>query len=254
MMSPEQILNRLIIREPREIEIEAIAQFFGATIIYERVDSCEARIVGDSSEAFISVNPCPSNRGRERFSAAHELGHWFKDRGKILACSMDAMIDWGQGREMRANRFAQELLLPLRMFKPRATGLLATVEAVRTLADQFTTSLTATAIRMVEHGPVPAIIGCYEPRGLRWFKRGPVVPDSFWLPKQPFAKTLTARALRGELCANGPKTWTADVWIEHPDAIHYEILEDCLLVAPETVVTLVSWGDDESQIIDLDDD
>jgi Zn-dependent peptidase ImmA (M78 family) len=79
--SPASLLDELGIREPEEIAIEAIAEYCGATILYQPLQGAEARIVGHGDRAIITVNEAVPI-GRRRFSGAHELGHWMCDRGK----------------------------------------------------------------------------------------------------------------------------------------------------------------------------
>ncbi|MGH9201954.1 MAG: ImmA/IrrE family metallo-endopeptidase [Vicinamibacterales bacterium] len=59
---------------------------------------------------------------RKRFSAAHELGHWMRDAGKIsLGCNPESQPGSGDfSAETRANAYASDLLLPKFMFAPRA--------------------------------------------------------------------------------------------------------------------------------------
>jgi Zn-dependent peptidase ImmA (M78 family) len=76
---PERVLSKLGITDPKDLDIEAIAYACGATILYEPLTGCEATIVGHEDKAIITVNR-NSHRGRRRFSAGHELGHWMNDR------------------------------------------------------------------------------------------------------------------------------------------------------------------------------
>jgi Zn-dependent peptidase ImmA (M78 family) len=77
--SPAAILEELGITEPEDLDIEAIAQSCGATIVYERLDGCAARILGNGDQAIVIVDDRP-NIGRQRFSAGHEFGHWMRDQ------------------------------------------------------------------------------------------------------------------------------------------------------------------------------
>jgi hypothetical protein len=64
-----------------------IAQHCDATVTYGTLSGSEARIVGADESAIITVARSGS-RGRERFSAAHELAHWLRDAGEIaLLCN-----------------------------------------------------------------------------------------------------------------------------------------------------------------------
>src|SRR5690348_15069164 len=81
-LEPNQILADLGIRDPEDLDIEAIAEYCRASIRYRPLAGHEARILGYQDRAIITVNS-DSPRGRQRFSAGHELGHWMRDRGQI---------------------------------------------------------------------------------------------------------------------------------------------------------------------------
>jgi len=89
--SPSKLLDELGITEPHEIHIEAIAQYCGATILYERLDGCAARILGNANEAIITIDD-RSSLERKRFSAGHELGLWLRDPEKIRFFCTDQMM------------------------------------------------------------------------------------------------------------------------------------------------------------------
>ena len=76
----ELLLQEYGVSQPEDIDLEAIAFDQGATIKYRRMDSCEARISGHGTTAVISINNT-SHPDRQRFSLAHELGHWVQDKG-----------------------------------------------------------------------------------------------------------------------------------------------------------------------------
>ena len=132
------LLQSLGITEPAEIDICAIAQSTGATVVEKPVTGCEARIVGYGERAIIVVNS-ESIPERKRFSAAHELGHWMRDAGTIgLGCSPESLIgNEGENAETRANRYASDLLMPQFMFKPRAKGRPITFETASFLKNVF---------------------------------------------------------------------------------------------------------------------
>ena len=85
--SPAQILADLGIQEPADIDIEAIAEDCGATIRYQPLSGCAARIMGYKDRAIITIDK-DCYRPRQRFSGGHELGHWIRDRrrGRIPMC------------------------------------------------------------------------------------------------------------------------------------------------------------------------
>lgn len=249
----QALLEDLGISTPAEIDIDAVAQYCGATILYEPLSGCEARILGHRDRAYITVNASAS-RARQRFSAGHELGHWLHDRGRVaFACTDDQfMSGWDSvDPERRANRFAADILLPTFMFRPAARMKPVTFDTVRTLAETFTTSITATAIRLVEEGGLPSMLLCSDETGRRkWFARSPIVPKELW-PRQKLGRTSAAQALLSGAAATEAVDVDADEWIEHPDSGRYVVREHSIRMGAN-VLTLL-WWKDESQLTDLVD-
>jgi len=253
--SPLALLEDLGISGPEDIRIEAIAEYCGATIVYEPLEGCEARIIGYGERAIITVNST-SPRGRQRFSGAHELGHWMRDWGKVaFACTEQIFAaEWSHDNpERQANRYATDLLLPQPLFAHRAKNREMTFATVRDLATQFQTSHTATAIRLVELGSFPAMIVCNEPGRRRWFIHGPDVPKKLWPRDEPGRHTLASDLLRGTGTVEGPIDVYASGWFDHPDAHRYMVREDSLKITARHVLSLL-WWKDERQLLDLEND
>lgn len=253
--APDDLLNELGIVEAADIQIEAIAQYCNATIVYESLDGCAARILGVDDRAIITVDK-NSPRPRQRFSAAHELGHWMRDRGKIaFSCAEQKLIrEWGPDNpEKRANRYGADLLLPRKVLESHARGLPGTFETVRRLGKIFETSLTATAIRLVELGSCPVIIVCNERGGRKWFARSKLVPEELRLVVSPGPGSIAAQIFDGTASAKGPETVDADDWISHPDASEHCLIEDSMLLSNGLVLTML-WWKNEAQILALDEE
>jgi Domain of unknown function (DUF955). len=88
---PPLRLGELGITEPRHIDIETIAEFCGATVVYDFLEGCEARLIGYKDKAIITAN-CRAARERQRFSAGHEFGHWMLDRGRVAFTCQASMF------------------------------------------------------------------------------------------------------------------------------------------------------------------
>lgn len=253
---PHRLLSDLGISEPCDIRIEAIAQHCGATIVYERLKGSAARILGFGDKAFITVD-ADSRRERQRFSAGHELGHWMLDRGKVASFSCAEVFfatEWGKDNpEKRANRFAVNLLLPQFMFEPRAKNKDMTFDTVTSLAGEFETSLTATAIRLVELGSYPAMIVCNELGRRRWFMRGPDVPERLWPKETPGAYTCAYDLIHKSARKEPATDVQADGWIDHPRSRYYSLREHSVAISTELVLSLL-WWKDERQLLDLEED
>ena len=181
----ENLLKELGVTDPKEIDLEAIAFDQGAEVKFRQLTGCEARIIGVKDRAVITVdnNVHPN---RKRFSIAHELGHWHHHRGQTFECRSDDINNPRNGPndpERVADRYAADLLLPGYLFCPRADDLgKCSAENLVILAEEFSASRKATAIRLVEDGPEPAMLVCHGPEGCRWFNRPNNIPD-VWFPR-----------------------------------------------------------------------
>ncbi len=253
--SPEKILGELGIVQPSDIFIEAIAQYCGATIVYETIKGSEGRILGYGDRAIITVNK-ESRPSRRRFSAAHELGHWMCDRGKIAFACEEAVFrtEWQNDTpERRANRFAADLLMPEAMFVPQAKNKPITFDSIETLSKVFQSSHTATAIRLVQLGSFPAMVVCNDKNRRRWFNRGPLVPEELWPVDKPGHDSGAFALLNDPDKDRETNDVSADNWINHPDSLKYPLREDSIKISADLVLTLL-WWKDERQILDLDDE
>lgn len=250
---PSVLLDELGITSPADLDIEAIAEYCGATVLYQPLQGAEARIIGHGNRAIITVNDA-SPRGRQRFSVGHELGHWAWDRGKVAFSCDDRKFagEWtGNDKESVANKYASDLLMPVQMFKPATNRKPVTFETVRALADSFQSSLTASAIRLVQLGSSPTMVICSGATGRKWFVRSRELEEANLWPRRELSQDSLAYGLmRGTRSGIAPDDVDADAWIDHPDAGDYVVREDSVKITPDLVLTLL-WWKDESQLRDL---
>jgi Zn-dependent peptidase ImmA (M78 family) len=247
-----RLLDELGITEPHDIDLEAIAAYCGAYVVYEPLSGAEARIVGNDDKAFITVNTS-SNPWRKRFSIGHELGHWMWDRGKMAFACTTQMQDgrwFGTDKESLANRFSADLLLPATMFQPRAHRRDATLVTVRELADEFQTSLTATAIRLLDHGTWPCMVVVHSAGRLEWHKATRGIDGRLWPCKQLDQYSFAYDLLKGAKSGLAQGTVDADAWINHPRAGNYEVMESSILLSQGRTLTLL-WWKNERMIAEL---
>lgn len=251
--SPDALLQDLGITEPQELDIGAIAQHCAATILYKPLEGCAARITGNQERAIMTLDS-NSRIERQRFSAGHELGHWMFDRGKVSVFSCEENIflkEWSSTNpEARANRYASDLLMPVSMFKPRAKVFTRIdFDTVKSLAKTFTTSLTATAIRLVEHGPLPAMLICTSAIGIEWFIR-PDGAKALW-PHAAGSNTYAYNILH-KLEDEALGEVDASAWFDHPVADGSSIHEHSIRGYHDIVLSLLWWRD-ESMLVKLDE-
>lgn len=252
-MTADELIDFLGIDSPGEIDVEAIAYSQNILVKYRPLDSCEAKIVGVGDKAVITVNSAQKNERRKRFSIAHEIGHWMNDRGKAFICgSGDIESRFGPANpESRANSFAADLLMPRSIAGPRISELPLTIEGAAELAEQFSTSLSATAIRMVQLSEAPAILAWYDQVRRIRFSRSASVPDEVWPVDRVDHETTAFENLFGNRGITAAEEVDADSWITHRDSHRYTLIESSVLVAPETLMVMI-WWKNEAQILDLD--
>ena len=237
----EQLLQSLGVTDPHDIDLEAIAFDQGAVVKHGQLDGCEARIVGYGDRAIITVD-ARKPRTRQRFSTAHELGHWKYHRGRHLACRPDEIADSRNSfdPERVADFYAADLLLPRYLFIPRAKKLrVCSFESVDTLSREFETSVPATAIRLVDYGPEPTMLVCHGPSGRKWFRRPREIPER-WFPREDLgADSPAMNVLYGTNRLNRRTSVGAEAWFDRWEASRFEIEEQSYKVSDQEILTLL---------------
>lgn len=119
-----RVLTRFQIEQP-PVPVEQIAHDLGVRVRYEDFpDELSGAIAHVMQGAVIAVNT-GHRETRQRFTIAHELGHYlmhreadgFYDRGSEIRVDLrsNRSAMGTDSREIEANRFAAELLMPRRM-------------------------------------------------------------------------------------------------------------------------------------------
>ena len=187
------------------------------------------------------------NEGFLRFTVAHELGHYFLP-GHVDALFVNKKLHYSQSNfvsanpfELQADHFAASLLMPSRLFLKELRRAEEGFVAIKSLANTFKTSITATAIRFATYAedPVAVIVSegdriqyCFmseairELKDIEWIKRGDLIPMS---SKTYDFNSDPSNITRGRAAES---TTTLDDWFEGAPAV--EMNED--------VVGLGSYG------------
>lgn len=248
-----RILDKHSITSPAQIDVENIADDLNAEIRYARLDGCAANLVGVGDYAIITVDESASYR-RKRFSIAHELAHWKLDRKKDLyICEKkDLNTPWG-GRsklgnsvEKRANMFAAELLMPVEMFREFVRDQPVTFDTVEEAGEEFTTSRTSTAIRLVEHGSYFAMLISYNARkrNREWYFPSADLPINLY-PHQILSRSSNAwiEIVRKGYVTSEPQEVDGTAWIDHKRAFDFTVTEQAIRVR-DSILVLICWLDD----------
>lgn len=165
-----QIVRDLNIAHP-PVDVEAIAAGRGIEILRHRFDGPESGFaLRDGSRWYIGINTQTSRR-RQRFTAAHELGHLILHEGKELIVDQavlrvdlrnDISSMGTDSEEVEANTFAAALLMPERIVLGSAADLIhanggiSRDALISELAKIFDVSSEAMGYRLISLGILTA--------------------------------------------------------------------------------------------------
>lgn len=164
--SPRRLANAITDQLPKQtipVPIEEIAGELDITEIrFMETEGFEGGLIAfdDKSEGIILLNP-KSSKQRQRFTIGHELGHFLipthtTDGNRNFSCTKEDLQASSSDknasrREIEANLFSAELLMPEQYFKTdiRQFGE-PDIEHIRSLAKRYNMSTESTARRYVE--------------------------------------------------------------------------------------------------------
>lgn len=142
------------------VDIYAIAASSGILVNEENLDDDTSGLIAIRGDRAVIVINRAHHPNRKRFSLAHELGHYLLHRndGKLFVSiyrrnGISSLAT--DPKEVEANQFAAELLMPEEAIKQRLVN--STVDAsdedfVRKLASEFEVSVQAMSIRLTKLG------------------------------------------------------------------------------------------------------
>lgn len=161
------------------VDLYKVADAKNVIVKEDDVEGYDGMLIVMGDVALISINSMIRETTRKRFTIAHELGH-FSIPGHLEAgngqirCTVSDLSMFGQknaGREVEANYFAAELLMPALHFRKEVQRGELTPGFLSKLCDTYDTSLTATSLRFIAFRPEFALV-CSEKGQVKWFHRG----------------------------------------------------------------------------------
>lgn len=242
----EQVIEELSITSAADLDVEAIAFDQGIEVRYEPLNGCEATLVGYGPKAIATIRRSPS-RGRERFSIAHETGHWLLHRGKSFRCRVDDIVQNYSSEaalEKEADQFASHLLMPTAILRPIIKSLAKpTLKDLHRVAEDFDVSLQAMSIRLAALDTLPVIVACYSRAGLKWQSRAAHVPYKWRLKQALDEDSFAYDILNGQADDNKGGKQSADAWFENDDADDFELLESSMPSVSGQVLVMLYLND-----------
>lgn len=134
------------------IDPTALAQQMGARVVPDATldrDGISGSFEFDEKGPLIRVNSYDAPV-RQRFTIAHEIGHWLLGHvkpGELAHRDPKNPYAVMDGREIEANRFAAQLLMPEHIVK-EMSGMVPSMIKVEILAREFDVSESAMGYRM----------------------------------------------------------------------------------------------------------
>jgi hypothetical protein len=241
----ESIIDGFAIRDPKDIDVEAISIDAGMQVRFRKLDGCSATLLGVGDRAIATISPSGST-GRDRFSIGHELGHWSMHRGQSFYCRAENFGNYTKAdklKEKQADEFSSRLLMPTSLLRPKIGKLrVLSLNDLRALAADFSTSDAAMAFRVTLLDDFPVILCCYSAERREWSLPAPMVP-SRWRPKEKLDKDTFAQDFVQGGNTSGSGKQSAEAWFENSDADKYEITEECIPYRPGQVLVLLYLSD-----------
>lgn len=242
----ESIIDGFAIRDPKDIDVEAISIDAGMQVRFRKLDGCSATLLGVGDRAIATISPS-GNRGRDRFSIGHELGHWSMHRGQSFYCLGENFGHYTKAdrlKEKQADEFSSRLLMPTALLRPKIGKLrMLSLNDLSALAADFSTSDAAMAFRVTLLDNFPVILCCYSTERREWSLLAPMVPAR-WRPKERLDKDTFAYDFLQGGKASGSGKQSAEAWFENSDADRYEIMEECIPYRPGQVLVLLYLPDE----------
>ena len=240
----ERLLVSLGVDHPRDIDLEAIAYSQGAFVKYRPMERCEASIVGNHRHAIIAVNS-RSIATRQRFSVAHEIGHWHLHRNRLLLCTASEIGRFAPDAldpERQADDFASDLILPGFLFRPAIMRIRSlTMQALDDLAGTFRASRTATLMKAVKANRFPIVMVRDGLDGRRWFRSSRLVSPRWRVRGDLDPDSLAHGMLHGGDAENAsPRKVGADAWFEFRGCQDEEVREQSFRSTADEIITIVT--------------
>lgn len=174
LVKAREIISKLEIEDPSEIEIELIACNEGAPVLEKPLRGSDGRMVRLDGGAMITVRDSIRFPGQKRFVIAHELGHVLLHPyvRQIDEVKLAQTSNWSlnqEPEEIEANLFAAEILMPSKFLIPQIERKEPSFDLLHKLAKEFRTTLTATAIQFLRYTKEECVLVASKGGLRKWF-------------------------------------------------------------------------------------
>lgn len=177
-LPPELYARELLLKLSMDnvpVEPLEICQKLNIEVCYEPLKHCEALLCIKKGSKKIILNKNITYHLRHKFSLAHEIAHYYIPYHdlQVFACFTSDIMAFktNNTQEQEANKFASELLMPIQYIQKEAKLHDYNAETVKMVADKYSVSITAAAIRLLEFTPDKAAIVLLQDGKVKWFMK-----------------------------------------------------------------------------------
>jgi hypothetical protein len=243
-----RVLEKCNIKRLDQIDLDLIAESLGAEIVYGDLDGAMGSLIRIGPHAKIRISDRVVDVGGQRFTCGHEIGHIVCDQprreGEPLAEQLCNPFERSRKPPERvASVFSSELLMPEPWLKPHCIGPCITLGLAHGIADECTTSLLASAMRVTELSPESCAVAYSVGGRVKWVKRSASFPD--WIPRGRRLDPLSAAAeySRTGKLDHDVHVLGADAWLPRTrlDSTSVQIVEQSAVVPELGAVFTMLW-------------
>ena len=220
-------------------------------------DGALVRVKGASS-GIIALRKSIREGGRKNFTIAHEIAHFVLPKhDESSVCRSSQIETWSRelaARELEANEFAAELLLPEAVVRTTVGSPEPSLAVAKRIGQTFSASLTASAYRLAELTSFRCAVVWSSERRVIWFK--PSAEFGQWVrirdsvdPRTFAFDCFEGRAVPSKLEAVPASAWLSGANLR-ADAMILE--ESCSMPFYDAVLTLL-WIKDVIETAESED-
>lgn len=195
-----------------------VAGEIGLDVVYRQAQSYEGALlrIKGVPRGCVVVNSSIREESRQRFTLAHEIGHFvLPDQQDLSApCAKESIENWDDElnrAELDANRFAAEILMPRSII---ADYLRAepSFESLRSIASRCGTSLTASGFELMTLTSFRACLVWSHTGRVRWYR--PSQDFVRWVRKGHLSEsTFASDCFQGKPVPNSLEPVPASAWL-----------------------------------------
>ena len=241
-----------ITRVPVDIESLAAAANAKIKIVHDLDDAESGQTTQYRGKHFIIVNG-NHKETRQRFTVLHEIAHIVlglpsQHHGSKLTTDLLMRYRRRPEEEILCDVFAAECLLPYDVFSKDVGDVDVSLDAVKTLAQEYKASLTATGSRFALNAKEPCAFVLSEEGSVRYVSRSRFLNElKGWInfnvsvPK----RSVAHRLFRNEPNTNGYDELPTDVWFDGGIKNRPMLAEEATLLQEWNQCLSLIWFDED---------